>query len=74
VLSYVKDPTLYRKLSHRWRQGCQPHAPAALLLRRNSIGEPQGLMRLEGLGVHEQKRMNTINMYRLLYMLSRSPP
>jgi hypothetical protein len=26
----VKDPTLSRQSAHRWRQGCQPHAPAAL--------------------------------------------
>jgi hypothetical protein len=26
----VKDPTLSRQSAHRWRLGCQPHAPAAL--------------------------------------------
>jgi hypothetical protein len=26
----VEDPTFYRQLAHRWRQGCQPYAPAAL--------------------------------------------
>jgi hypothetical protein len=26
----VKDPTLSRQSVHRWRQGCQPYAPAAL--------------------------------------------
>jgi hypothetical protein len=26
----VKDPTLFRQSAHRWRQGCQPYAPAVL--------------------------------------------
>jgi hypothetical protein len=26
----VKDPTLSRQSAHRWRWGCQAHAPAAL--------------------------------------------
>jgi hypothetical protein len=26
----VKDNTVYRQLACRWRQGCQPYAPAAL--------------------------------------------
>jgi hypothetical protein len=26
----VKVPTLVRQTANRWRQGCQPYAPAAL--------------------------------------------
>jgi hypothetical protein len=26
----VKAPTLVRQTANRWRQGCQPYAPAAL--------------------------------------------
>jgi hypothetical protein len=25
-----KDPTLFGRSAHRWWQGCQPYAPAAL--------------------------------------------
>jgi hypothetical protein len=30
VLQEVKAPTLLRQTATRWRQGCQPYAPAAL--------------------------------------------
>jgi hypothetical protein len=30
-LREVKAPTLLRQTANRWRQGCQPYAPAALL-------------------------------------------
>jgi hypothetical protein len=26
----VEDPTLSKQSAHRWRQGCEPYAPAAL--------------------------------------------
>jgi hypothetical protein len=29
-LREVKAPTLLRQAANRWRQGCQPYAPAAL--------------------------------------------
>jgi hypothetical protein len=29
-LCEVKAPTLLRQTANRWRQGCQPYAPAAL--------------------------------------------
>jgi hypothetical protein len=29
-LREVKAPTLLRQTANRWRQGCQPYAPAAL--------------------------------------------
>jgi hypothetical protein len=29
-LREVKAPTLLRKTANRWRQGCQPYAPAAV--------------------------------------------
>jgi hypothetical protein len=29
-LQDVKAPTLLRQTANRWRQGCQPYAPAAL--------------------------------------------
>jgi hypothetical protein len=29
-LQEVKAPTLLRQTANRWRQGCQPYAPAAL--------------------------------------------
>jgi hypothetical protein len=31
-LREVKAPTLLRQTANRWRQGCQPYMPAALLL------------------------------------------
>jgi hypothetical protein len=31
-LREVKAPTLPRQTANRWRQGCQPYAPAALYL------------------------------------------
>jgi hypothetical protein len=33
----VKDPILSRPSAHRWRQCCQPYAPASALLPRNII-------------------------------------
>jgi hypothetical protein len=32
-LREVKAPTLLRQTANRWRQGCQPYAPAALYLQ-----------------------------------------
>jgi hypothetical protein len=32
-LREVEAPTLLRQTANRWRQGCQPYAPAALLRR-----------------------------------------
>jgi hypothetical protein len=60
-LSDVKDATLSRQSARRWRQDCQPYAPAALFSQKHyfsvsginffyRLSEPQGLVRPEGLG------------------------
>jgi hypothetical protein len=54
----VEAPTFSRQSTHRWRWGCQPYAPAALLppgrfLLHISVRdwvEPWTIVRLEGLG------------------------
>jgi hypothetical protein len=57
-LREVEAPTFSRQSAHRWRQGCQPYAPAAfyppgrfliLFSVRGSI-DPMAIVRLEGLG------------------------
>jgi hypothetical protein len=35
-LWHVEAPTLSRQSAHRWRWGCQPHAPAALYPQEDS--------------------------------------
>jgi hypothetical protein len=60
-LREVKAPTLVRQTANRWRQGCQPYAPAALCPQVSfifkdswysaSLSQPQGHnVRPEGLG------------------------
>jgi hypothetical protein len=64
----VTDPTLSRQSAHRWLQGCQPYAPAALYSPRNiiiflflvfiSVRElraPQAIVRPERLGKLKKK-------------------
>jgi hypothetical protein len=36
----IKDPTMYRQSAHRWRKGCQPHAPAALYPQKHCFSAP----------------------------------
>jgi hypothetical protein len=57
----AKDPILYRQSAHRWRQGCEPYAPAELYSLealffcydthfRWRLSKPQDLVPSEGLG------------------------
>jgi hypothetical protein len=54
----VEAPTFSRQSAHRWRWGCQPHAPAALYPQEDSWysflleaeSTPEAIVRLEGLG------------------------
>jgi hypothetical protein len=53
----VEAPTFSRQSAHRWRWGCQPHAPTALYPQEDSWYsfvrcwvDPRAIVRLEGLG------------------------